>query len=153
MNEEKRVFKFRVWDRDEEEWIDERDMGYIISECSECDNCLNAIFNSSHNTVIQQFTGLKDRDGKEIYEGDITEIENDSGGINRFIVKYGIVRRKLCNGFLGNEIEVDIPSFYFDLIDGNFKAFPIVKNYLNKHDLHIMKIVGNIFENPELLNF
>ena len=53
---------------------------------------------------------------------------------------------KIASGWL-----VDIPSFYFDLIGGNFKAFPIVKNYKGVHDLTMLEIIGNRFENPELM--
>ncbi len=90
---------------------------------------------------IIQYTGLKDRNGKEIYEGDITQVFD-----NRHVVKYGIARRDMASGWT-----VDIPCFYFDLITHPFKAFPIVVNIKGNHDLEDMKIIGNIYETPHLL--
>lgn len=93
---------------------------------------------------IMQYTGLKDKEGKEIFEGDIGEIKTQSGRIDRFVVKWGVYRRKMASGW-----EVDIPGFCF-WID-NFPSFPIVNNYNNDHDLDIISIIGNIYENPDLI--
>ena len=97
--------------------------------------------------IACQFTGLLDKQGKEIYEGDILTILAEDSKINKLVVKYGIARREMKSGWI-----VDIPCFYFDLMGANFKAFPIVKNYKGKHDLTMLEIIGNIWENPELLN-
>ena len=51
---------------------------------------------------------------------------------------------------MDNGFTVDIPSFYFDSMNSNFKAFPIVKNYMGVHDLTMLEIIDNIYENPEL---
>jgi len=37
-------------------------------------------------------------------------------------------------------------------LKGYRKTNPIVKNYCGKHDLEIIEVIGNIFENPELLS-
>lgn len=93
---------------------------------------------------VMQYTGMKDKNGKEIYEGDIGEIKTQSGRLERFVVKWGVHRREMKSGWT-----VDIPGFCFE-VDG-FPTFPIVNNYVNGHDLDIIEIIGNIFENPELL--
>jgi uncharacterized phage protein (TIGR01671 family) len=95
--------------------------------------------------VLMQYIGIKDKNKKKIFENDIVEILAEDGNFNRFIVKFGIARRIMESGW-----EVDIPGFYFDLIGGDFKAFPIVNNYKGIHDLDMMQIIGNIFETPEL---
>ena len=95
---------------------------------------------------IMQFTGLLDRQGQEIYEEDVVAIEAEDGRTNKLVVRFGIARREMKSGWM-----VDIPSFYFDLIGGDFKAFPIVKNYKGVHDLSIMEILGNIYEHPHLV--
>lgn len=100
----------------------------------------------AHSRYKDQFTGLHDKNGKEIYEGDVVEILADNQDINRLIVKFGIARREMANG-----CEVDIPSFYFELIPDDFKRFPVVKNSYGKHDLEMLEIIGNSYENPELL--
>lgn len=79
----------------------------------------------------QQFTGLKDKNGKDIYEGDI--------------LSYG-----------NKKDEIIIKIVWVDLSDNGFK---IIKQK-NKHILHdiriyrfdeVAEVIGNIYENPELL--
>ncbi len=87
-------------------------------------------FNSSL-IIPQQFTGLKDNFNKEIYEGDI--IENGSG--RRFIVEW------TCLSFEFREIEkTNDGKFYLDRIVSNVGDIS-----------KCCRIIGNIFENPELL--
>ena len=81
--------------------------------------------------TIGQFTGLYDCNGNKIYEGDIVEWEKD--GL-MYVVKFWdgmfYASVKECN-------------------DGIFGGFPL--HALTKHDDRKCKIVGNIFDNPELL--
>lgn len=94
--------------------------------------------------TVGQYTGLNDRNGNKIWEGDVGEIRTQSGRIERFVVQWGIHRRDMKSGWT-----VDIPGFCF-LIDG-FASFPIANNYLNGHDLDIIETTGNIHDNPELI--
>ena len=76
--------------------------------------------------TIGQYTGLKDKDGKEIYEGDILEFSK--GGI-RYV--------KWTDTFK-----------VFVLVDPTGKEIPMnISNYATE----LIKIIGNIFENKELL--
>jgi len=71
--------------------------------------------------VLMQFTGLKDKNGKEIYEGDICEISN-----TWTVFKREVIFKDAGFGFQGT----------------NGMFIP------NKE---LMEIIGNIHENPELL--
>ena len=96
------------------------------------------------DVVLMQFTGLKDKNEKEIYEGDIVD-----GFGNRFVIKWGVFRFRKLNEY-GDVSLVDVPSFAFTL-EGDIPRYPIVSNWRGEHDLNGLEIVGNIYENPELL--
>lgn len=76
---------------------------------------------------IMQFTGLHDKNGKEIWEGDVVEITLPGGGSERGVMVFDEERGRF--GFKGSD------GIIFGLVTGD-KA---------------NKSIGNIYENPELL--
>lgn len=94
--------------------------------------------------VIMQYTGLKDKNGTEIYEGDILELINEDEERIKCVVEFGNRRIRTYSGTI-----IDVQCFYFKI--GDRKTNPVANNYLGKHDLEIIKVIGNIYENPELL--
>lgn len=85
---------------------------------------------------LGQFTGLYDKDGKEIYEGDLIEV---NGRL------FGVVEWHKDGYFFINDTIVGVR------IDGG-EYSPIGKmvRYFSNHG-HDFSVIGNIHDNPELL--
>jgi len=88
--------------------------------------------------TLGQYTGLKDKNGKEIYEGDIVKVFA-FGDYKKGYVKYNEIWGRYDIGWM-NEIE----KYKNNEVVGSF-AFM-------KNDYDLLEIVGNIYENPELIN-
>ena len=126
--------RYRAWDggslcrmySPEEVWICDGDI-WVIDEDS-WDNEL--ILNNDLN--LMQSTGLFDKNGKEIFEGDIIAIEVDDTGtpINARIFQDSKIGILMFHVFEDNE---DVPMV--ELLEDDSVAFAII---------------GNIHENPEL---
>lgn len=95
--------------------------------------------------TVGQYTGLKDKNGKEIYEGDIISLVTADYETITIVCKFGKVQRQIFENL------VEITGFYFVRSNDGRKTFPIVNNYLGKHDTEIWEVIGNIHDNPELL--
>lgn len=113
-----RIIKFRIWEtlnNKMTKWEDIRKYDlFIVNWPNECHP------DNRDEFKVMQFTGLKDKNGKEMFEGDV--VENESG--QRFI-------QELC--CLGDEIKR--PN----------KPRPTRDEEL------WYKVIGNIYENPELI--
>lgn len=122
-----RVIKFRAWSKtqnkmDYEPWFDEYSGGGAP---------VNA-FDHHKDLEFMQFTGLLDKNGKEIYEGDI--LKNRPNG-NKYNGGIGIVEY-VTNNPVGHPIN----GYWAALYDEAWTIYP-----------KECEIVGNIYENPNLL--
>jgi hypothetical protein len=126
MEQNKREIKFRVWNLDRKEWAE-----YGVLD-------MNGSFKQEgvgyheYNYVIQLFTGLLDKNGKEIYEGDIL--------LGRFVLDE--VEDHIFLSLTEEEKETQSKVFVVNDI-----FYP----YTNQipEDL---EAIGNIYENPNLLS-
>lgn len=85
-------------------------------------------------SFVRQFTGVKDSEGKDVYEGDV--IEYDNGTKAEVIFKDG--------GFCGYDGWANSSDEAYLKIDST------ISGPFNEKDFEI-KVIGNIYENPELL--
>ena len=127
---------FRVWD-EENRKFDYFHIGQVLSDRIAIYNkyCINGC-------KFEQYTGLKDRNGKEIYDGDILTL---SYGIPP---EQDIVKVVWLNGYYRDmdDEEISCCGWFFKNIKPKGCSAPAGIEYQDD-----IEIIGNIYENQELL--
>ena len=128
-----RSIKFRVWDTTLDEMLD-------MKEIQQSGMNLFVLCEGVKIMKLMQYTGLKDKNGKEIYEGDIVKwldapLHKDNGEFIEDVIVYkdGCFRTRKYNELLSNLARTKD--------SGGF-------NYLVHHKT---EVIGNRFEHPHLL--
>jgi uncharacterized phage protein (TIGR01671 family) len=154
-----REIKFRVWDNNEKRWCHhgKRDGGWewcnLLCNGEVVCGIDDEVFEPDHKDrhTVELYSGLKDRNGKEIYGGDVIQtfyvtpmgsLTDDPGP--RYIVKCqqgmfcintGFVLKPLCD--------------FIKMVEGEYVCNHGVKMVYDGNCL--FKVIGNIHDNPELL--
>ena len=118
-----REIKFKAWNTKLEKWIDDIDLsmdGVVVLNTAQT-------FGGAyvHEPILMQYTGLKDKNGKEIYEGDIVK--------DKYGETYSVEYKKDC--------------FVVEYQKGDFSSVFWLSDKTGG-----IEIIGNKFENLELLN-
>lgn len=98
--------------------------------------------------IALQFTGLKDKKGNEIYEGDIVSILDLTNRPKPYI---GVVKwNENVTGFESHCKELSFPQFLHN--DKPFEdAIPELKRFTGNGSHRSIEVIGNIYEHPSLL--
>ena len=124
-----RETKFRAWDKVNNLMI--RNVCFISFEHSDLCTDTGLRLRYTDEADLMQYTGLKDRNGKEIYEGDIVELSDYDGCSDKASIEWGSGKYELSK----------------TMSIGNFGGhdFNFLRNFMQ------VKIIGNIYENLALL--
>ena len=138
MSNQQRVIKFRAWDKVNgnmvyEGWAikfkpEREKVSGIMLEHDQTPNCerIYGEWNDTDSIIVMQFTGLHDKNGKEIWEGDVVGHYDHEIGVVKSEVIYEEGQWKLKSVY-------DI-ILIFETEDGKLES------------------LGNVYENKELLN-
>ena len=112
------MIKFRAWDKDENRYFIDGKDGYLSNLlcCNDWD-----MFDPD-DYVWEQFTGLKDANGKDIYEGDLVRLADDLDN------PYKVIFDKAKFEFSGSRFCYDFGEAFMDC-----------------------EVIGNVHTNQELL--
>jgi uncharacterized phage protein (TIGR01671 family) len=162
-----REIKFRAWDKVNGNMVLVRSISFekgLVSRIDYQEDISSLYTNDMNKMILMQYTGLKDKNGTEIYEGDIVGEE----GVYKFLDREGwepstgnwkVIGEKTKN-FTGEKDEKYIAGYELYLVEWRnescgFEPFSDSKENcqhcgggLRTGDL---EVIGNIYENPELL--
>lgn len=125
-----RAIKFRAWDKDQKRMFDDilaKRLDWLTREMKlESEELLRMIAGRFSDYALMQFTGLRDKDGREIYEGDVLRSDLD---------------------------EVMMDEVVWDELIASFELKGVSTGFSQRRiEDWQWHIVGNIYENPELLS-
>lgn len=125
-------YKFRAWDKVFKRMLVAGDSNLPDLTANGCPIEPHTRKNLSMEMELMQFTGLLDKSGKEIYEGDICKISScdDDGNWQK-------------------ETDVTEIKYYDGCFKTTYYGFP-VSSWAKNNNVHI-EVIGNVHEHPELL--
>jgi uncharacterized phage protein (TIGR01671 family) len=136
-----REIKLRAWDKHKKKFLPDdvyailskHYAGAILIMLKDFEDYREGEFGYEHSIVLLQYTGLKDKNGKEIYEGNVIKIEVKKRNKGDFpnLKNYLVVFEDFSFSYKDNE---------------GYYATPL--NIFIKG----VEVIGNIYENPELLD-
>lgn len=135
--------KFRLWDADNRRMVVSFDINVIVEYISISDSYINTLglddkVYLGKNSTLMQWSGLRDANGKDIFEGDIVRYITPEDGPSQFL--YKICFGKYTNYFF----DYDLGFYGIDTHDTITRLGNSNKEF---------EVVGNVYENSELMVF
>lgn len=135
-----RELKFRVWSEEDKEYRTDCNVCKLFNGMTGCPATIYS--DEGDRFDIEQYTGLKDKNGKEIYEGDIVE--------RRKLIS---AREMAVPGWGKDHTEIRRAAVVYEhgMFYGRSITAGIGSDYLQDELETDFEIIGNIHESPELL--
>lgn len=119
-----REIQFRVWDGKIKQFKEMPPLSDLVFGYGN-----NYSYTKGFHPIFSQYTGLKDKNDVEIYEGDVIRLD----GYGDYLVEYSP------------------PSFHTKLIGRCLEMYMTMNDFYCQDDASGYEIIGNIYENPELI--
>lgn len=125
------ILRYRAWLKEDKEMIEVEEMNFYNGELDFIGDGITWMC-KSNDCVLMQSTGMRDKNDREIFEGDIVKVTD------------GDERTNFPDGGIGTICGLD--EIFMWYIDGQVHngLFDISQEYY-------IEVIGNIYENPELL--
>ncbi|EJC3116115.1 hypothetical protein MYF47_000698 [Enterococcus faecalis] len=117
------------------EWTIDDDTGFIAPLI----NLGNGMWGMIDKYVLMQSTGLKDKNGVEIFEGDVVKVTDMESEEDRYI---SIVKNYSNEGYPAFDIEYP-PTYHYD---------SNVLSAIMCNVFETIEVIGNVYEDGDLLN-
>lgn len=140
-----REIKFRAWSKPNNKMYFQLNESpcFGLYEGDRAVSIEDVLFYEKQDFELMQYTGLIDKNGVEIYEGDIIRKKFKDRMIGEFNANGRVIFGKWFAGFTVNYIYYDVHKLERLSVNKNADAW-IVAN-------RDMEVIGNIYENPNLL--
>ena len=139
-----REIKFRAWDKNKKYMFEVIGISWFANHSSIWQVSGYDILEPIDNVDIMQFTGLLDKNGREIFEGDIVDYVNEKEMIGRVCNMNDPNPDRKIVAWYQDECKFD-----FNNIDNTKQmgGFTFCESNLTKY----FEVIGNLYKSPELL--
>ena len=136
-----RDLRFRAWDKTQNHWVNINHIELRIDGVIY--DPIRRQFPSDYQ--LMQYTGLHDKNGVEIYEGDIVKMPADLWIGKESVGKAkGTFRSDVFVEYVGGSFRLNKPG------DDSDNYYGVI-NYSTNSKAAVLEVIGNIYENPTLL--